>query len=74
MLAAACETHCCLSLSAHSCPHCPAAWLDVYLSHIPHIVYQIDDPLDIPGAQHATLADKGACLHSLTLPVTSAWS
>jgi len=34
-------------------------WLDLYLSHIPHVVYQVDDPENTVGAQHATLANKG---------------
>ena len=35
------------------------SWLDIYLSHIPHVVYQVDDPENTIGAQHATLANKG---------------
>ena len=35
------------------------SWLDIYLSHIPHVVYQVDDPENTVGAQHATLANKG---------------
>ena len=35
------------------------SWLDVYLSDIPHVVYQVDDPEDTIGAQHITLANKG---------------
>lgn len=35
------------------------SWLDVYLSDIPHVIYQVADPNVTEGAQHATLADKG---------------
>jgi hypothetical protein len=35
------------------------SWLDTYLSDIPHVVYQVDDPEKTVGAQHATLANKG---------------
>ena len=35
------------------------SWLDMYLSDVPHIVYQVDDPKKTKGAQHATLANKG---------------
>ena len=35
------------------------AWLDIYLSEVPHVVYQIGDPGASLGAQHATLANKG---------------
>ena len=35
------------------------SWLDTYLSHIPHVVYQVDDPEKTVGAQHATLKNKG---------------
>ena len=35
------------------------SWLDVYLSDIPHVVYQVGDPSASIGAQHATLANKG---------------
>ena len=35
------------------------SWLDVYLSDIPHVVYQVGDPGASIGAQHATLANKG---------------
>jgi hypothetical protein len=35
------------------------SWLDVYLSDIPHVVYQVGDPSASSGAQHATLANKG---------------
>lgn len=35
------------------------SWLDVYLADIPHVVYQVDDPENTPGAQHATLLNKG---------------
>ena len=34
-------------------------WLDLYLSHIPHVIYQVDDPENTIGAQHSTLANKG---------------
>ena len=35
------------------------SWLDTYLSEIPHVVYQIDEPNNTVGAQHATIANKG---------------
>eukprot|EP00884_Botryococcus_braunii_P021084 jgi/Botrbrau1/765/Bobra.0181s0022.2 len=35
------------------------SWLDVYLSDIPHIVYQIDDPALTKGALHRTVKNKG---------------
>lgn len=35
------------------------SWLDTYLSDIPHVVYQIDEPNKTHGAQHATIANKG---------------
>ena len=35
------------------------SWLDVYMSEIPHIVYQVDAPNVTVGAQHATIANKG---------------
>ena len=35
------------------------AWSDVYLSDVPHVVYQVADPDDTHGAQHATLVNKG---------------
>ena len=35
------------------------SWLDTYLSHIPHIVYQVDEAEFTIGAQHATKANKG---------------
>ena len=35
------------------------SWLDVFLSDIPHMVYQVGDPGASVGAQHATLANKG---------------
>ena len=35
------------------------SWLDSYVSEIPHVVYQIDNPDETKGAQHATVADKG---------------
>lgn len=35
------------------------SWLDTYLSDIPHVVYQVDDPQNTVGAQHATLVNKG---------------
>lgn len=35
------------------------SWLDVYLSDIPHLIYQVDSPNNTVGAQHATLANKG---------------
>ena len=35
------------------------SWLDVYLSDVPHVVYQVADPNVTQGAQHATLAGKG---------------
>lgn len=35
------------------------SWLDVYLSDIPHIVYQVDEANNTIGAQHATLVNKG---------------
>ena len=35
------------------------SWLDVYLSDIPHVVYQVAEPDVTEGAQHATLGDKG---------------
>lgn len=35
------------------------SWLDVYLSDIPHVVYQVDEPEHTAGAQHATVANKG---------------
>ena len=35
------------------------SWLDSYLSEIPHIVYQVDEPNKTVGAQHATIANKG---------------
>lgn len=35
------------------------SWLDVYLSDIPHIVYQVDDPANTKGALHRTVKNKG---------------
>ena len=35
------------------------AGLDTYLSEIPHVVYQIDEPNKTRGAEHATIANKG---------------
>lgn len=35
------------------------SWLDVYLSEVPHIIYQVDDVENTQGAQHATVANKG---------------
>lgn len=35
------------------------AWLDIYLSEIPHVVYQVDDWDKTEGAQHRTLVNKG---------------
>ncbi|KAK9808172.1 hypothetical protein WJX73_005073 [Symbiochloris irregularis] len=35
------------------------SWLDVYLSDVPHVIYQVDDPDKTEGAQHATLSNKG---------------
>lgn len=35
------------------------SWLDVYLSEIPHVVYQVDDWEKTEGAQHRTLVNKG---------------
>lgn len=35
------------------------SWLDVYLSDIPHIIYQAEDLDQTEGAQHATVANKG---------------
>lgn len=35
------------------------SWLDVYLSDIPHIVYQVDDLAFTMGAQHRTVMNKG---------------
>ena len=40
------------------------SWLDTYLSEIPHVVYQVDDPKDTQGAQHATIANKGTAVTS----------
>ena len=35
------------------------AWLDVYLSEIPHVVYQVDDQDKTVSAQHRTMTNKG---------------
>jgi hypothetical protein len=35
------------------------SWLDVYLSDIPHVVYQVDDPEWTRGALHRTVRNKG---------------
>ena len=35
------------------------AWLDIYLSDIPHVVYQVDDWDKTEGAEHRTLVNKG---------------
>jgi hypothetical protein len=35
------------------------AWLDMYLSEVPHVVYQMSDGNATRGAQHATRANKG---------------
>ena len=35
------------------------AWLDIYLSEIPHVVYQVDDWDKTEGAEHRTLVNKG---------------
>lgn len=35
------------------------SWLDVYLSEVPHVVYQVDDWDKTDGAQHRTLVNKG---------------
>ena len=35
------------------------SWLDIYLSEIPHVVYQVDDWDKTEGAEHRTLVNKG---------------
>ena len=35
------------------------SWLDVYLSDVPHVIYQVDDADKTKGAQHATVSNKG---------------
>lgn len=35
------------------------SWLDVYLSEIPHVVYQVDDWDKTTGAEHRSLVNKG---------------
>ncbi|KAK9919029.1 hypothetical protein WJX75_008842 [Coccomyxa subellipsoidea] len=35
------------------------SWLDIYLSEIPHVVYQVDDWDKTAGAEHRTLVNKG---------------
>lgn len=44
---------------ADTLPLQDVSWLDVYLSDIPHLIYQVDSPNNTRGAQHATLANKG---------------
>ena len=53
--------HVCMQIFCKSFSVCmqDTSWLDIYLSEIPHVIYQVDAANMTAGAQHATVSEKG---------------